>query len=256
MSSENLKIWDAVKSVDSGSLKNANIGGQQMLSVNGISMVQQITAAIGPIGKSWYYSIKEERYENTKPLLLNKEPIIVDGSTLWEQTHTVILEFFINYGEGWHSFPCFGHTPYRYMTKSGSIMVDQEVGKKSMTDALKKCLTMLGVAADVYSGALDDHSYAADAQDKLNIKKADGNAEKTKEIIDEMRTRMESCMKFIDDWDYARAMRSVKPELVFFGNRISSINPEISRPANAALSKIQTALEKKKQSETESKGDK
>ena len=254
--SENLKIWDAVKSVDARNIKNVKIGGQNMLSVNGISMIQQITAVIGPIGKSWYYSIKDERYENTKPLLMNKEPLIIDGSAIWEQTHTVILEFFINYGDGWRSFPCFGHTPYRYMTRDGAIMVDQEAGKKSMTDALKKCLTMLGVAADVYSGALDDHIYAADAQDKINIKKADGNAEKTKAIIDEMRTRMESCLKFIDQSDYAMAVRTVKPELVFFGNRIGSINPEISRPANAALSKIQTALEKKKQSETETKGDK
>ena len=249
MSNENLKIWGAVKAVDKAALKQANIGGQNMLSVNGIVMVEAITAAIGPIGKNWYYSIADERYENTKPMMRGQEFIVVDGAALWEQTHTIVLNFHINHGDGFVTFPQFGHTPYRYMTKNGSIMVDQEAGKKSLTDALKKCLTMLGVAADVYSGALEDYHYAAQVQDEIEIKKADTSAEKAKAMIEEMGARMKSSLELIEnpENDYAMAARSVRPNIAWFSNRMASTLPEISKPATQAVNKIESALAAKKQ---------
>lgn len=245
---DNLKLWDSVRSIDQRYTRAANVGGQNMLSVNGLAMVELFTAAFGPIGKNWTYSLRDERYENTRPMMRGNEPIIIDGAALWEQTHTVVIDFMINHGDEWQSFQCFGHTPYRYLTGSGKIMVDQEVGKKSTTDALKKALSLLGVAADVYSGALDDKDYAVQVQDQIEIKAADSNADKTSEMLEEMRVRLNAALEFLaTDAEYAISAKTVKPALIWFSNRMASSNPSISRPATAAVSKIQAALDAKKQ---------
>jgi len=121
--------------------------------------------------------------------------------------------------------------------------------KKSLTDALKKCLTMLGVAADVYSGALDDYHYAAQVQDEIEIKKADTNAEKAKAMIEEMGERMRSTLDMINNTeiDYAVAARTARPNIAWFSNRMASTLQEISKPATQAVNKIESALAAKKQ---------
>lgn len=243
-------LWNKVKSISREHTKRANVGGQDMLSVNSIAMVELLTSAIGPIGDKWFYSIKEERYDNTRPLMIGGAPVIVDGATLWEQTHTVRLEFYIDHGPGFHSFEQYGHTPYRYATSSGKIMVDQEAPKKSVTDALKKCMSLLGVAADVYSGALDNPDYAAQVDDEMKIKQADSDAQKTDEMLAEMKAALDSTLRFIAECDYEIAARTANKNITYFNHRLVSITPRIKHAAASALTQIKAALEAKKQEQS------
>jgi hypothetical protein len=38
-------------------------------------------------------------------------------------------------------------------------MVDEDAGKKSVTDGMVKCLSMIGFAGDIFSGRWDDSNY-------------------------------------------------------------------------------------------------
>lgn len=250
----NLDIWDSVKAVDQKHLKNANVGGNKCISVNGLEMVRLITEALGPIGKAWKYRVKWERFDNEKPMVnpANGEHVTCDGVTVWEQSHTAMIELSVNHGDGWESYEQMGHTPYRYssggttyngQTKPFKIVIDKEYGKKTITDGLKKCLSLLGVAADVYTGALDDHQYAQQAQDVIEIKKADQNAEAQIEMVAEIKRQTEGAIKFIEEassFDMAR--RTVRPVIAWLSNRQSSSNPATSKPASHAISLIDKAL--------------
>lgn len=72
----------------------------------------------------------------------------------------------------------YGATPYMYKTKHG-IKCDGEAQKKSLTDAIKKALSMLGFSADVWLGMYDRPEYVAEVGVEFGIKTASAKAEDT-----------------------------------------------------------------------------
>ena len=50
-----------------------------------------------------------------------------------------------------------------YETSTGKYMVDEDAAKKSVTDGMIKCLSMIGFAGDIFSGRWDDSKYVAEA---------------------------------------------------------------------------------------------
>lgn len=179
----NTRIWAAVPKTDMAYTKNANVNGNQQTSISGLYMVKLATEVLGPIGEAWGYDVAEERFENTKPITLNGEYLKDGDSLVWEQTHTVRLELW--HGSRENTITQFGHTRYRYVTNNGRIMVDEEAPKKSVTDAMKKCLSLLGICSDVYMGLFDDVNYQQAARVENDIKKAsDGDAEIAKKLAE------------------------------------------------------------------------
>jgi hypothetical protein len=269
MSDKNLELWESVRKVDQSKIKDANVGGHKCKSVNAIEMTRMLTKALGPIGKAWKYRILWERFDNEKPITNpSTGEMIMDGNNIiWEQSHTAMIEFSVRDDNGgWQSFEHMGHTPYRYgsggtvypgQAKPFKIVVDKEYGKKTITDGVKKCMSYLGVAADVYSGDLDNHEYATQAQDEVEIEKADDSAQKLQEQIEEIGTRLNDCKNVIDgSSDCAQAKRSIKPHTTYIGNRAASSNPKLQKPAAKAMLMIEQALSEKQKLEQQKEGEK
>lgn len=202
----NTKLWDSFGKTDPTYTKGANVDGNKLTSLTGTYMVKLATEALGPIGEGWGYKILEERFENTKPImhLVDKHHVMLkDGdSIVWEQNHTVLLELWHTNRE--NTFCQFGHTKYRYMKSDGSkIIIDNECAKKSVTDAMKKCLSLIGVCSDVFMGEFDDITYQQAAQLENDLKNADNKdaeyASKTEEfesyIADKVKA-MDLCPTF------------------------------------------------------------
>lgn len=235
MSNENLKLWDACKSIETRHLKAAKVNGNQCTSVNGLEMVRIFTENFGPIGKNWRYEIAEERMDEVKPMQGVEPPLM-------ELNHTVKLRFWIRYDDGeWSSFEQYGHTKARYMTGKGFVMFDEEYAKKSTTDALKKCLSLLGVAADVYTGQIDDHQYMAEVADQMAVKAADENVTKRLKEEADIADRLEDAIKCIESAsDEAQAKRMIREHRMRISGRIESRT--LGKMASAALNKIEHAL--------------
>lgn len=208
----NLRIWDSFGKTDPKYTKAANVDGNKQTSLSGNYMVKLATESLGPIGEGWGYRIIEERFDNTKPVMTkidNKMQILKDGdSIVWEQNHTILVEMW--HTERSNTFTQYGHTKYRYMKSDGSKMIiDNEYAKKSLTDAMKKCLSLIGVCADVFMGEFDDHGYQQAARLENDLKKADDKdaeyVSKTQQLnafIDDKVAAMELCPNF-------KAMQSV-----------------------------------------------
>lgn len=200
----NLKLWDSFGKTDPKYTKAANVDGNRQTSLSGNYMVKLATESLGPIGEGWGYKIIEERLDNTKPVMMkgtdNKLEILKDGdSVVWEQNHTILVEMW--HGNKENTFTQYGHTKYRYMKSDGSKMIiDNEYAKKSLTDAMKKCLSLIGVCADVFMGEFDDHGYQQAAQLENDLKKADdkdaeylSKIEQFNAAVDDALNAMELC---------------------------------------------------------------
>lgn len=111
-----------------------------------------------------------------------------DGTLLFELNHYLrIALWYIKDGVR-GTVENFGSTPYRQTTKNG-IYCDSEVHKKSLTDAIKKCLSMLGFSADVWLGLYDDAAYKAESVLEFGIKDAAEKADDSTRIREELDER-------------------------------------------------------------------
>ncbi len=185
---DNLKLWDSFGKTDPKYTKAANVDGNKQTSLSGNYMVKLATESLGAIGEGWGYKILNERFDNTKPIMTkvdNKLELMKDGdSIIWEQDHTLLIEMW--HGNKESTFTQFGHTKYRYMKTDGSKMIiDHEYAKKSLTDAMKKCLSLIGVCSDVFMGEFDDVNYQQVAKIENDLKNAENkDLELSKKVLE------------------------------------------------------------------------
>lgn len=205
----NLSIWKKVQRTDPRFTKPLEGVGFTGTSINSTYMFMRATEIFGPIGEGWGYEVLEEKFIDGKPLL---EPVLdernkqvatrflrdSDGSLFCEQNHSIKIRFwYIIECETRGEFESYGATPYRYQTNYG-IKVDGEAIKKSLTDAIKKALSMLGFSSDVFMGMHDNPEYIVSNKLEFEIKNASEKAEDVTRIrkeLDEKFTKHTETMR-------------------------------------------------------------
>ena len=162
-----MELWNAVAVTNPNFVKSFTRGGGfSGTAINATYQAQKATETFGPCGIGWGLDILEERYQDGAPLLqgeavVGHEVIHVLRVKLW-YVHQG------KHGEVIH----FGQTPFVGRNKNG-FFTDEEAPKKSMTDAMSKCLSLIGFSADVHLGLYDDNKYVADLRKEFG---ADKNA--------------------------------------------------------------------------------
>lgn len=171
---DNLHVWNEVSHTDPAYTKNYSApGGHSGTAISATYMVMKATELWGPIGGNWGYSIIDERFDTGAPIY--NENMEVLGH---EMTHTIRVKLWMKSDDVVHEIEHFGHTPYLYYSKKGSRFIsDGEAPKKSLTDAIKKCLSMFGFSADVFLGLYDDVAYVNEIRAAYEIEKSDDAAE-------------------------------------------------------------------------------
>lgn len=176
MNNENMRVWDYGKKTDPSATKLNTQGGRKSTSINGYWMIQKATELWGPVGKDWGFEVLEDSFIDGVPILDKETGVAICNS----KTHTIKLRLW---------FPecsqagviSYGHTPYIYNSKHGPIC-DTEAQKKSLTDAIKKSLSMLGFSSDVFMGEFDDMAYIEERMAEEALEKAeDKDAERIKQ---------------------------------------------------------------------------
>jgi len=181
----NLALWDRVEKTSPGSTKSAKVNGMQITVIDGYGMIRKATENFGPLGIGWGYEILEERWDDGKPFGVKEE----DGSvqTVITKTHTIKLRLWYLLDGIKGEVVQYGHTQAVYRSSYG-VSDDGEAPKKSLMDAIKKSLSMLGFSADVFTGQYDDAEYreqllAEEAIEKAEDKETEIEA-KQKELSD------------------------------------------------------------------------
>lgn len=201
---DNLKIWNEVCKTDTSATKESSHGGRKQTSIDGYWMIRRATELFGPLGIGWGYEILEERWDEGAPFNTAKdgeEPRIVTA-----KTHTAKVRFWYKLNEQCGELVQYGHTPAVYRSKYGAID-DGEAPKKSLMDAIKKSLSMLGFAADVFMGQFDNSEYREQLQAEEAIEKAES---RDAEIEAKRKDLTEYVTKHIELIKTARSAHEVK----------------------------------------------
>ncbi|WP_311753212.1 hypothetical protein [Proteus columbae] len=234
--SNNLHIWKRVQRTDPRFTKPLEGVGFAGTSINSNYMIMRATEIFGPIGEGWSYEVIEEKLVPGNPLTErvfdeNNKQIGVrflrdgDGSLKYEENHSIKIKFWYITEKGKKAeFESYGATPYRYMTTRG-MKSDPEAIKKSLTDAIKKALSMLGFSSDVFMGMHDNPEYLASNKLEFEIKNASEKAE------DITRIRKELDEKFTK---HTEVMRSAVTE-----NELRGIASTLTREISAHIKSAQ-----------------
>jgi hypothetical protein len=145
---DNLKLWNEAFVTDPAAVKA--ITGKQYKgnSPKPYWLIQRATEIFGACGIGWGVEVVNERFErfsDTESLHI----ALVRVWYVWDGKKGVVEQM--------------GQTRSSYMSNASKFIVDEDAPKKSVTDGMTKCLSMLGFAGDIFSGRWDDSKYVEEA---------------------------------------------------------------------------------------------
>ena len=149
----NMDFWNRVKKTNPNRLKP--ISGKQYKgnSPQPYYLVERMTHEFGMCGIGWGLTIKNERMER-----------LSDTDVL----HVAVVEVWYRLGDEIGRIEQVGQTKASYMSSKGSLVVDEDAPKKSVTDAMTKCMSYLGFAGDIFGGQWDDSKYVQEITKEFN----------------------------------------------------------------------------------------
>lgn len=243
--SDNSRIWDAVKKTDPSATKTAKQSdtGRVQTSIDGYYMLMRATETFGPLGIGWGYEILEERLDDGAPAFIKQkeddQPIMVTT-----KVHTIKLRLWYKLDGEVGEIVQYGHTPALYRSKWG-VSDDGEVPKKSLMDAIKKSLSMLGFCADVFTGQFDDRDYVNQVRIESDIEKAEDReaeiAAKRAELTDVVKQMLETVSRALS----AHELKSLFTAYARSLERQKQI-PELADIAGSGLKALARDVEKRK----------
>lgn len=179
----NLKLWDSVSKSDTKYVKS---GVKGMSSIDAQYYFMKATKTFGPIGIGWGYEIVDQYITEGQTMKGNETQANGPYLDYKISQMTVKINFWYKLDGEKGQLTQYGHTPLVMKTKYGPMM-DDDPEKKSLTDAIKKSLTMLGFSADVFLGMFDDTNYIKELRDEENERAEKEKAAKIAEAIDSIK---------------------------------------------------------------------
>lgn len=213
MANENMKFWESVKKTDPNRVKP--ITGKQYKgnSPQPYYLVERMTESFGMCGIGWGLNIINERMER-----------LTDTDVL----HVAVVELWYVHESKKGSITQIGQTKACYKTSTGSMLVDEDAPKKSVTDAMTKCMSYLGFAGDIFSGQWDDSKYVQELSNEFN--------KKSSFDMDEAKKKLGVC-KTLDDLKKAfgalwnTCPKELQAELTAYKDEIKSLIESIDKKA-------------------------
>lgn len=182
--SDNLALWRSVCTTDPRAVKPITGKQYKGSSPKPYWIIERATERFGPIGIGWGVTVKSERFER----LSETDVLHVAVVSVW-----YVLD-----GKRSETFDQMGGTKAAYKTNAGALMVDEDAGKKSVTDGMVKCLSMLGFAGDIFAGMWDDSKYVQWAGEEWARREQEGA-----ESPEEKRAREAKEARYADLQDLA-----------------------------------------------------
>lgn len=136
---DNLKIYEAVRSVPVEAQKPFRTGRFEGTDINPMWRIKMLTEQFGPCGCGWYFEVTREWEKEAG----SEVCIFVDIKLYIRDPLT----------DEW-SMPIHGTGGNKLvsMTKNGAVYVNDEAVKMATTDAISVACKHLGIGADIYWG--------------------------------------------------------------------------------------------------------
>lgn len=203
----NTRIWDQVDVTDPSATKNfTGMGGFKGTAIKPTYLMRKATEVFGPCGEGWGWTVLEDRYDDGAPLQAPTKEW-PDAPLINAKLHTLKVQLWYLGKDGQKcTVEQYGHTPFVYL-QQGKILTDWEVAKKSLTDAIGKCLQPLGFAADIHMGLFDDASYVDAVRDEVAMNKAE---DRVAEEERQKQERLDYIKSVVENMRSAQSAHEVK----------------------------------------------
>lgn len=145
---KNMDLWNLVFCTDPASVKPITGKSYKGNSPKPYWIVEQATKHFGPCGTGWGVEVLDEKYVNC-----GTEDVI----------HSAVVKVWYVWNGIRGEIQQVGGTKVAYRTSNNKYYVDEDAAKKSITDGMIKCLSMIGFAGDIFSGRWDDSKYVEQA---------------------------------------------------------------------------------------------
>jgi hypothetical protein len=181
MTMENTAIWQAVEKTDPAFTKQFSRGGGfKGTATNATYLARKATEQFGPCGIGWGVTVLGEE-------IITGAPLLLDGAVVaHELIHKIHARFwYVRDGER-GEIEQFGQTQIVGKNKNG-FYTDEEAPKKSLTDAMSKCLSLLGFSADIHLGLYDDNKYVAKLHEEFAPRVSEEQAATLRDLIAESK---------------------------------------------------------------------
>lgn len=176
-SSPNMAIWTAASRTDPSHTKTFDKAARGFAgtSPNPTYLIMRATEQFGPVGKGWGWEVISEEIVTGHKLyikdyiegkiryLKDKDGLPIDSGTRALAHYVQVRVWWTDGKEKYYTGPQFGGTMLTGSDARG-VWTDDDGKKKSITDALKKCLVCLGFSADIHMGLYDDDKYVAEME--------------------------------------------------------------------------------------------
>jgi hypothetical protein len=154
--SANLEIWESLERTDPRHVKEITGKPYKGNSPRPHWVIWKLTEKFGPVGRGFGWEVI---YDNYVPGIPHDEG--------HEQLHEVRILFWWRDGGEKCSVESYGATKALYKagtkgSQTGYWVSDEDAAKKSLTDAITKAASWLGVAADIFMGRWDDSKYVSE----------------------------------------------------------------------------------------------
>lgn len=161
----NTELWATLYTTNRNEVKPITGKSYKGDSPKPYHLIQKATEIFGPCGIGWGYKVVDHGFnEHTFTELLGNPAQPVQRTLI---NHWCLVEFWYKWkGEKSEPIQQFGGTQAAYKTSTNKIVFDEDVTKKSVTDALVKCMSCIGFAGDIFSGRWDDSKYHQEQQER------------------------------------------------------------------------------------------
>jgi len=145
-------LWDSWATTAERHVRRVNTGGRSFHAIDPYYRFRRATEAWGPCGTGW-------GWDHTYEIIDTHTPAEADGPNQILLVAHVALWYGPPDARGY--VHATGAAWLVQRTRRGA-MTDDESHKKALTDGLTKCLSYLGLGADVFMGRHDDSKYIAE----------------------------------------------------------------------------------------------
>jgi hypothetical protein len=237
--SKNMELFDFLRTPDPKYTKRFTRGGGFAgTAINATWVASRLTAAFGPVGQGWGVQVDDERYV---------EGHVLDDRGNRSIIHVLRISLWWRRNEERHFVTAYGQTTFVGATKNG-VFTDEEAPKKSLTDAMTKAASWLGVAADIHMGLFDDNKYVQAAEKAWAPERDDAPGIVVTMDEPAIRSRWEGWKKLADTAKTPAELRQHRPGLVDLVQQAkqgqhAALCDEMAADYNARLARLTGASE-------------
>ena len=147
---KNMALWSSVFITDPKNVKPITGKSYKGNSPKPYWLTTRATEVFGPCGIGWGVQVVDQGFQQC-------------GAD--DVLHWATVKVWYVYDGKRGEIEQMGGTKACYRSSANKLIVDEDAAKKSITDGMVKCLSMIGFAGDIFSGRWDDSKYVESAHE-------------------------------------------------------------------------------------------